>query len=261
MRKSIAVSVVALVVTVIGALLTNPVAKLPGVAGVWELRPPEDARGDWRPTPDQARPEDQSRRLAHGRFIPFERGTPIAKYIQQGDTEITIGLADSNHTLAIDDPLDELKALTEESTLAIVVDVDNVDSLLSKFLIGDDWVTSTAHGRIVEVIKNGSGFQSSTGSRIDIPMRNGGGDVRIGGTLVHARSTNARLPEAGKRYLFFLVLTVDGHLAPADPSRTFELASDSVRRLQFIERMGLDRGVSAEVVMHATRNAATVSVR
>lgn len=142
--------------------------------------------------------------------------------------------------------------MVRATRVVLVVRPLRVESRLTPL---EDWITTTVHAQVVEVIKNTTTLELSQGAMIDIPQDDG--EVTIDGKTIRAITRQSRLPTPEQTYLYFFS-EHGGVLHPASREWSFELRDTGIERLQYNCEPATDinRRVDPTAVLAAVRLAA-----
>ena len=154
------------------------------------------------------------------------------------------------------DAIAELEAHTRRASAVVVV---TAVALRSRLTPDGRWIDSLLDARVEEILKGPESrsavFPLRVAQMLEIPVD--GGEIAVGESQkIRARKTWVRLPETGRRYLYFVGLG-PGQVVPFSESATFEIADDSLRRLQVDATASIDKdGILPEAAFSIIRAAA-----
>jgi hypothetical protein len=142
--------------------------------------------------------------------------------------------------------------MVRATRVVLVVRALRLDSRLTPL---EDWITTTVHAQVVDVIKNTATLGLSQGAMIEIPQDDG--EVTVDGKTIRAITQHRRLPRPGQTYLYFFS-EHRGALYPASREWSFELGDTDIKRLQysFDPAVDINRHVDPTAVLAAARLAA-----
>jgi hypothetical protein len=142
--------------------------------------------------------------------------------------------------------------MVRATRVVLVVRPVRLDSRLPPL---EDWITTTVHARVVEVIKNTTTLGLSQGAMIEVPQDDG--EVTVDGKTIRAITQDSRLPRPGQTYLYFFS-EHRGALYPASREWSFELRDTEIERLQnsVDPATDINRHVDPTEILAAARLAA-----
>jgi hypothetical protein len=251
MLKSKTTLIAAISLAILVALGLRGLTAPRAVNGQWQ-RLPEVRSGAWALSPPAAQ-KLESQHSTPARVVNAKQGGRLKDLLRADDRVVEVQRLEHFYVGGKDDPLEELRFLTQHSEAVVTLEARDLRSQLSK---NEDWVESTMTGEIVEVLKNTGTFLLSPGTLLSLPYE--GGEVQIDGKTVRARANPTDHPQVGHRYLYFLFDDA-GELRPMPPIHTFELRGQSIRRLTAQGTWGLDKGIlDTSTVLESIRSMANL---
>lgn len=256
MRKPITIGLALTLVILVGLGLRALLAQQTTRDGVWKPIPSAEGLGMWSAIPATS-PGQDGQPLTQVRVVERTDGRTLGELARPGETRLeVVDRSFPPFAVGAEDPTIELTAHTRRADAVVVANVVEVYSRLTQ---RDEWLESTLEIEIEEVLKNAAKpNELIAGQRLS--LRSEGGEISHNGTTIVARPNWARVPEKGKRYLYFLGKTDEGNFGAFPASATFEITPKTIRRLQDKEaNFGIDRnGLDPQKAFDIVRSAAAL---